>query len=574
MKDRLEPVFLMLVLAATAAIYARVAQFDFVSFDDDVYVYQHKLVTDGFSLAGLLGAFSTPYLGNWHPLTLWSHMLDVSLFGLRAGGHHLTSLFLHLINAFLVFTWCRRITARLGISLLVTLLFALHPLNVEPVVWVAQRKSLLSFTFGFSALIFYDEWIKTKRASFFSVAVVTFLMSLMSKATFITLPVLILLLDIWPYGRSRLWHSDRSSSRSGSTLKTLSFEKIPFFLLSTLIGLLTISLQHSAHAMEALQDLTLGQRVGHAGISLWLYLGKALYPTDLCAHYKHPSGWPVWVYLFSSGALILTAKVVWKVRKSHPWLLVGSLWFVISFIPMIGIVQVGSQSLADRYFYLPSIGLFLSLAVSLAHIADKGAKEFLGALGISIGVIVLFLGGLSWFQIENWRDSTAMYQQALRVDKENPLMHSNFGNVLRGKKLYAESLEHFKAALTLEPNYPEAKNNLGVTLMDMNRLAEAKTYFEEALRLSPSYSTAHSNLGYVLLRQGDKETAQNHFEEALTLNSRSDTAAIGLATVLQLKGNCKAAIDLYRQILVRQPNHATVQHNIKACERAVVELRD
>ena len=587
---RRDCVWICLGLAAAAiAVYWPVTHFEFVSFDDPVYVTGNEVVQTGLSLGTMGWAFTTLEAQFWHPLTWLSHMVDWQIYGLKAGGHHLTNLLLHLANTLLLFGVMQRMTGAVWRSGLLAALFALHPLHVESVAWVAERKDVLSTLFWMLALWAYGRYVELKvagcklqvgaqrrgntqygtrntssysrltcRPAFcYSVSLFFFALGLMAKPMLVTLPFVLLLVDYWPLRRFELTALDTQRA----TLMRLVREKVPFFVLTMVASVLAFQAQKNAGELLSMDQLPMGVRIGNALVSYVRYLGKALWPADLAVHYPHPGQWPVWSVV---GALLLLAGVTLVVilaRVQRPYLVVGWFWFVGTLVPVIGLVQVGGHAMADRYTYVPLIGIFILTVWGVAEaVATRRYGNWaLAALGAAA---VIGCMGCSRLQLEHWRNSLALFEHALAVAPNNALVRNNLGVTLLRMGKSAEAVDHFQEALRIKADYADAHFNLGIALFQLGQVPAAIEQYEEALRLKPGLADAHNNLGAVLFQQGKAAEAIGHYEQALRLKPRYAEAHYNLGNAIFRQGKVAEAIDHYQQAVQIKPNYADAHRNL------------
>jgi tetratricopeptide (TPR) repeat protein len=510
------PLALLAIWIATAAVYAQVTRFDFVDWDDPVYVTSNAQVQGGLSFAGAAWALTTREGSNWFPLTWLSHMLDVELFGDWAGGHHATNLLLHAVNTALLFALLLAATRERTASALVAALFALHPLRVEVVAWVSERKELLSTGFGLLSMLAYVSWTRRGGASRYAGVVPAFAAALAAKQMLVTLPFILLLLDYWPLARAR-------SSR-------LVLEKLPLFALSAAASIAVFTAQElvRSHAPE----LPLGLRLAHAAVAPFAYLALALWPSRLSVLYPHPYApelggdpWATSTVVASTAALIaITAAVV--AARRRPYLAVGWLWFVGTLVPVIGLVQVGPQGLADRYTYVPLIGPFIALA--------WGARDAVAALGagrpavriaasaLAVAVLVT-AGAVSHARARVWRDSESLYRASIAATPRNPALLYNLGLIQAQRGRVEDAVRSYEAALAIDPEHAAANVNLGNIRLRAREPDRAIEHYRAALRRDPQDLEALQNLGRVLAWRGDFAEAIEQFERAARLapgNSR------------------------------------------------------
>ena len=483
----------LLLGAATLAVFARAAVNGFVSFDDGLYVTANRHVLGGLSWAGLRWALTSFDASNWHPVTWLSHMIDVSLFGTDPAGHHAVNVGFHAANAVLVLILFERLTGSTGRSAAVAALFALHPLRVESVAWVSQRKDVLAVFFGLLALLAYVRAVRLRAARGFGMTALLFALGLMAKPTLVSLPLLMLLLDVWPLDRLRPRpRKGKDKGVAPITTRDLVVEKLPFFVLAAASSALTFAAQGSGGARAAF-PLPLAVRCDNAVVSVARYLVKTLAPLDLAVLYPHPGtpqGWK------TAGAALLLAGIsaacVFGARR-HPYLLFGWLWFVVALLPTVGLVQVGWQSMADRYTYLPSIGLAVLVVWGASEVALR-RPALKPAFAACLVVALAALSALTFRQIGAWKDSLTLWGAALSATRNNPTAELNYGGALLGGGRTDEALAHFQTARRLAPGAPEAAFGLGMAYESLGRSADARREYEEALRLRPGYTAARQRL--------------------------------------------------------------------------------
>lgn len=491
------------LLIVISVVYYRVGNHEFLNYDDNVYVTGNPLVTGGLNGENIIRAFTTIDASNWHPLTWISHMADVQLFGLNPRGHHLTSVVIHEISTIALLLLLFRLTGSLWQSAFVAALFALHPLHVESVAWVAERKDVLSGLFFFLTLLFYSEYATKRKTSLYLLTLFAFILGLMSKPMLVTMPLVMLLMDYWPLCRFMEKESGKGLSQlsaSGSSFMSLMKEKIPFFACSILSSVVTIIAQHSGGAMKTLRTMPLPLRIENALVAYVTYIGKALWPQDLAVLYPVPLSLPLWQVIGSSAFLLLISGVTFRARDRYPYLVVGWCWFLVTLIPVIGIVQVGVQSMADRYSYIPSTGLFIMAAWGIPDfVKDWKYRERI--LALSAGAIIIVSTLLTWPQIGYWRDNFSLYSHTLKVTTGNYVIHNNLGYALANNWAMDAAIKQFEAAIQIRPDYSDAHNNLGMALAFKGEPDRAIQELREALRIDPDNLNAYRNLGIVLEQQ-------------------------------------------------------------------------
>lgn len=513
------PLALIAIWIATAAVYAQVASFEFATWDDPVYVYANPHVLGGLSLDNAKWAATALEGSNWFPLTWLSHMLDVELFGDRAGWHHATNLLIHALDAALVFALLLAATRERLPSAFAAALFALHPLHVEVVAWVSERKELLSTGFGLASAIAYVAWTRRAGAVRYAAMVIAFACALASKQTFVTLPFVLLLLDVWPLRRIEIGSATgRGVLRS---LPRMILEKLPLFALAAAACVVTFVAQELSRALAA--DVPLPLRVAHVAVAYVRYVGKMLWPSQLSILYPHPFApelggepWPVAGVAAAWVALVVVTALLLRARR-QPYLAVGWLWFLGTLVPVIGLVQVGPQGLADRYTYVPSIGLFIALA--------WGARDAVGALGarspaVRIASWALALcalaaaGAASHARAQVWRDSESLYRASLAATPRNPVLLYNLGKIQAEHGQVEDAARSYGAALAIDPGNVSANVNLGNIRLHAGYPEEAIEHYRTALRRDPNDLEALQNLGRVLAWRGELAEAIEQFERA------------------------------------------------------------
>ena len=471
-------VLVLLLSVATLAVFAQVAGFDFLNYDDPLYVTANPHVQEGLTLAGVRWAFTTFAAANWHPLTWISLMLDQSIGGPGPRVFHLTNLILHLANTLLLFFFLDRITGRRRPSAVMAALFAIHPLHVESVAWIAERKDVLSTLFMLLALIAYAAFVERPGPVRRLAVVLLFALGLLAKPMLVTLPLLFLLLDAWPLRRKEPW-------------RHLVLEKAPLLAMSIATAGVTFVAQQHAETVGSLAGYPLGVRVANAVVATATYLGQAIWPTRLAVFYPHP-GATLASSTVAASAVVLAALTWWTihVRRSRPYLLFGWAWYLVTLAPVVGIVQVGWQARADRYTYITLIGIFLGV---VRAVSDRFAGRPALLRGLAAAALVV-LGIGAFVQAGYWRDSETLFRRALAVTDDNAVAHNNLGTALLRRRLVSEAEGHFAEAVRINPLFAEAHSNLGVALGRQGRTDEALVEFQRALDLQPDYPDARRNL--------------------------------------------------------------------------------
>lgn len=525
-------------------IYGRTANHPFIDFDDGEYVYENEVVRQGLSWNGIIWAFSTFWSANWHPITWLSHMADVQMFGLDAGWHHLTNVALHGLNAVLLLLVLSSMTHAPWRSALVAALFAVHPQHVESVAWVAERKDVLSTCLWLLTMAVYVNFVRNRSIGRYFLLMLTYSVGLMSKPMLVTLPLVLLLLDYWPL--QRLGPTSGVADWSDIVARVLELirEKVPLGVLALTSSAITYFAQHSWEATASLNAIPLDERMSNALVSVVVYVAKTIYPVSLAIFYPHPSSLGASVsavkVVGAGGVLsILTAlsMLQWKIR---PWITVGWLWFLITLFPVIGIVQIGSQAMADRYTYVPHIGLFMLLAWSIPATVG-GSRLWKIVVSALCGWLLLGLSAMTWAQVGYWRDGVTLYTHAIGVTEKNWLAWNNLGMQHLNAGRFDTALECFSEAARIKPNYADGWYNAGVALDRLGQTARAIERYETSLRLEPRNADGWTNLGLARQKIGDYASAITAYVSALELRPDDSLALYNLAVAHAAQGDLASA---------------------------------
>ncbi len=569
LNDRWWVLGVCLFLAAIIwAVFGQTLHHEFVNYDDPGYVYDNPAVTRGLTLQGIEWAFTHSVRANWHPLTMLSHMLDCRFYGLNAGGHHLTSLLLHTATAVLLFLVLRRMTGFLWRSAFVAAVFAIHPLRVESVAWVSERKDVLSGLFFMLTVGAYGRYVEKSKVQdprskvFYGLALVFFALGLMSKPMLVTLPFVLLLLDYWPLNRLRAEAATEPVFRlAGRRVpRRLVFEKLPLLGLAGASGVATIYAQ--TDALTSFEKFSLSLRVGNALISYVAYLGQMFWPSGLAVLYPIiASGVGISKVVLSLVLLASISAGVFILCRRHPYFLTGWLWYLIMLAPVIGLVQVGAQARADRYTYLPQIGLYLMLTWAAGELWG-GWRYRRMVLGGGATVILMALIFCAHAQTSYWRNSESLWTHTLTCTPDNAITHYNLGNALLQMGSVDEAIVQYQKALQIKPDYADAHNNLGNVLFLKGKMDEAITQYQKALQIKPDYAIAHNNLGIALNKTSHVDEAITHFQKALQIKPDFAEAHGNFGDALLQKGNVDEAITQYQKALQITPDDADVLNNL------------
>lgn len=561
---RSEVLICLFLVTATLVVYLQVRNHSFVVYDDGMYVTDNRHVKKGLSIENFIWAFSNSDAANWHPLTWLSHMLDIELYGMNPGQHHLTNVLFHIFNTLLLFFVLKRMTGKLWQSGFVAALFALHPLHVESVAWISERKDVLSTFFWLLSMWGYARYVEHQVVNRYLLVLFFFIMGLMAKSMLVTLPFVLLLLDYWPLRRFQFGHSgdDITNSQKRSPVFLLVREKIPFFVLSIVVSIVTLFAQQSGSAIGSLEKFPFTVRIANAFVSYVIYIIKMIWPTHLAAFYPYHGKLPWWQVAGACVLLVFISYQSIRLAKQKPWFAVGWLWYVGTLIPVIGLVQVGFQAMADRYTYVPLIGLFLIVAWGISELMEGFRHKSLILITI-IPLLFSIMMIVTWVQVGYWNNSTTLFKHALNVTKNNYMAHNAFGNALTMEGKVDEAVFHYSEALRIKPFYAKAHYNKGHALATLGRQEEAIDHFKRALQIKYDYAEAHDYLGYVLTRQGKEEEAIDHFRKAIQIKPDYAEAHNYLGHVLAKQGKYKEAIDHFHKALEIEPNYTQALINLK-----------
>jgi tetratricopeptide (TPR) repeat protein len=555
-----------LVLAVVVVwLYAPVRDFGFVTFDDPEYVAKNPHLREGLSWAGVRWAFTTSYAANWHPLTWLSHMLDTSLYRDWAGGHHLTSVALHAASAGLLLIALVALTGAPWESTLAAAAFALHPLRVESVAWVSERKDVLATLAWVAAMLAYARWVERRSPTRYGLVLAAFALGLLAKPMVVTLPFALLLLDVWPLDRVR---------REG--WRTLVLEKVPLLVMSAAAAVITFRVQSSVGAVASLEHQPLPERLANAVLAYVAYLWKLLWPARLAAFYPQASSYPPAEVAAALAVLAVVTAVALREWRRRPYVLVGWLWYLGTLVPVIGVVRAGDQAMADRFTYIPSIGLVVAGAWLAGEAARRSTRAWWTAT-TAAAVLLAAWSAATATQLRTWHDSRALYVHALAVTTGNHLADGNLGLLLLEEGKVEDAMVHFRAAVEARPASPKAHVNLGVGLATLGRHAEALREYETAVRLDPRLPVAHYNLGLELSEHGRVEDAASHYETAIRLDPDYAPPHVNLGLVHANAGRFDEAIAHYRRAIALDPQLPAAYNNLAvALERtgAIAEAVD
>ena len=524
------------LVAIVWLVFGQTLRHDFVNYDDDVYVYDNPRVMNGITASGLESAFTRSHGYNWHPLTTISHMLDCQIYGAKAGGHHFTNVALHSIAVLLLFLVFRQMTGTLWRSAFVAALFAIHPLHVESVAWIAERKDVLSAVFFMLTLGAYARYARKPTTMRYVTMSVLFACGLMSKPMLVTLPFVLLLLDYWPLGRFNVpATSDRNTKRTSwwyrqPIVTRLILEKLPLFALAAASSITTILVQR--HGITSFERLSLSLRISNALVSYITYIFQMIWPSHLAVFYPYPAGsLSTWVSALAIAVLAVITLAAWFLRKACPYFITGWFWYLGMLVPVIGLFQVGLQGHADRYSYLPHIGLYVVVTWAFSDLTARWSHRS-AISGVIAAAVIIVLSFSAWKQTSYWKDSETLWTRALAVTSRNDIAHHELGVALSQRGQLQEAIANFRDAIAIRPNNAKAHASLATALMKEGNADEAFSHWQESLRLEPGNVNARDNLGVALALQGRAHEAVAQWEQSLKYDSDDGSAQNKLAWVL------------------------------------------
>ena len=550
------------LLILTALVYGQTRHFDFINYDDPVEVSQNQHARSGITADSLKWAVTSIEAAYWMPLTRVSHLIDSSIFGMWAGGHHLANLFYHYLATLLLFVFLYQGTRSRWPSAFVAAVFALHPLHVESVAWISERKDVLSAVFWFLTCWLYIRYVERPALSRYLLVFCSLILGLLSKPMVVSLPFVLLLLDLWPLRRLDLTNFNARELLT-SVLK-LAREKIPFFIAVLAAAVVTYVAQKHEGAVGDIGAVSLGARLQNALVSYLIYLVQSFWPTRLAVFYPYPETVPIWQLLVAISVIVSITVVVCKWGFRSPYLITGWCWYLGTLVPVIGFVQVGAQAHADRYMYLPMVGILIMLAWSIEDVVLRWPRMRLFAATAAV-IVCACLAITSAIQLSYWRNSESLFEHALLVTKDNYMAQANLGSYLvETHQRLPEAVDHLKAAVQIRPEFVEAHTSLGAALSEIGAVPEAVSQLRTAIGLRPDFAPAHNDLGNALTKTiGRSDEAVAEFQKALQLKPEYAEAHNNLGTALsKLPGKLPQAIQEYRAALSRQPDYAEAHNNL------------
>lgn len=583
MNDKYKYFILIFLTVASFIAFGRIIGNDFVNYDDNRLITENSYIQSGFTTESIKWAFTNSSLEYWHPLTWLSIILNWSIFGDNASGHHFVNLLLHIGSVLFLFLFLNKATKNLWPSAFAAAFFALHPLRVESVAWAAEHKDVLSMFFGAATLYAYASYVEKPRMSKYFNCLILFVLSLMSKPMLVTLPCIMLLLDYWPLER---WQKRSapvnipaaSDRKNGGKNKrpdagpmkeqknvflpgimsfpggNLLWEKVPFFLLSIVLGIMIIVQLRADQYLSSLQHIQFSDRIVTALVSYVAYLVKTLWPANLAVFYPYEYSLPLWKVVGSAAVLLLISVAAACMVKRAPFLLIGWLWYLGALFPVSGLLQTGAQSMADRYSYLPAIGIAVMLAWGVRYLLTK-KKSRKKVLFSAAGIVLTVLTILTWRQCGHWKNSISLFGHALQVTTNNYLAHDSLGVALDAEGRHQEALEHYKEAISINPDYAHAYYNLAGAMIDQKNFEEAEKYLRKTIALNPRFANAHNKLGIILEMYHKKYgEAIYHYEEELKLQPNNYGVHYNIGIALAQTGRREEAIEHFRTATRLNPN--------------------
>ena len=572
-------------------LYIDVINYDFVNYDDDTYILNNINIHNGLTLKSIKWAFTNFYVSNWHPVTWLSHMLDIQLFGLKPGWHHFTNLLIHIINTICLFLILYKMTNEIWKCAFVAIIFGIHPLHVESVAWISERKDVLCVLWAFISIIFYVEYIKQKNINYYFFSLFFYVISLMSKAMMVTLPLVLLIFDFWPLMRIE----QNNIFSIFFERKQIIIEKIPFFIFSFIVSIITFFAQYQGGAINLNKTLTFIDKINNAFISYIIYVSKTIWPLNLSVLYPHYiENIHIWKIVTCILLFITVFILVIKNYKKHSYLFAGFFIFIITLIPVIGIVQIGYQAFADRYMYFPILGLLIIITWGFTDLLKdykfkKSVYILTSLLLISIYAFICF------FQIKTWKNSETLFENALNISDKHYVIHLNYGQALDNAGKIKQAIFHYKEAYKINDNYKIASNiahaycdindfvnsekyykialkknyeseyshnNFALMLAKNKRYQEAVFHFIEAIKFKNDFIEAHNNLADIYKKLGNIEKAKNQLEICLNIDPLDEFANQILGNILLDENNYTKALDCYLKVIQRNSNNEKAYNNI------------
>ena len=548
----------LILTAEVFWVFGRAVSYDFLAYDDYIYVVDNPHIKDGLTIEAVKWAFTTTYANFWHPVTWFSYMLDVDIFGTAPFGFHFTNIILHYLNSLLLFAVLYRMTRALWPCLAVALLFGIHPLHVESVAWVSERKDVLSAFFMILAMGAYAAYVRTPSWVRYGAVTFFFILGLMAKPMLVTLPFVFLLLDYWPLNRTKL---NPCETTEALPFLFLVKEKLPFLALAVGFSILTVVAQKKGGALASVDEIDFALRIKNASVSYFLYLKNTVFPSNLSIFYPYPETVSPWFAGGTAAFILIVSMGILYIHRGFPWLVTGWFWYLGTLIPVIGLVQVGDFSMADRFTYIPLVGIFIMCSWSAQKVwADRPAlRKWIVPFSV---ITVFILGAAAYRQVGHFKNSRALFGQAVLVNPDNWLALHNLGITYNQMEKPQEAIECFKKALLKKPVFVEALNNLAGTLVKTGRTQEALVYYYKAIEVMPGFSGTYYNLAVALETSDRLEEAKENYEMALRINPKDAEALNNLGVLQDRSGRTKEGMKNIKKALEIKPGYAEAHYNI------------
>jgi tetratricopeptide (TPR) repeat protein len=560
-------IIILLLIALTLAVYWQVQNFEFINYDDNLYVTQNYLTQSGLTGRGIIRAFTDTQTGNWHPLTMLSHILDWELFGNKAGGHHWTNVIIHIFNVILLFFLINTMTGALWRSAFVAVLFAIHPMNVESVAWIAERKNVLSTFFWILTMLCYVWYARHPCWTRYLIIFVCFFFGLMCKSMLVTLPFVLLLIDFWPLNRLKISDQNEQCLTNVRIKKAdLSFllvEKIPLFMMSALFAWITMNAQKAVNAFSNPEVLPLYKRLANAIVAYCLYIKKLFWPTDLSIFYPFDFI-PFWKLFLAASFLIFFTILALRFWKKYPCMIVGWFWYLGTMIPVIGLVQVGRHSMADRYVYVPFIGLFIMLAFAIPRLLSNYPRIRIYVCSAMM-IFIMIMTGASFVRTGLWQNTRILFEDAIRINPRNYFAYNLLGLEEANAGRYEKALQYYNISLKMNPNNDQAYNNAGNVFLILGKYPYAYNYYRKAILINDKQALAYYNLGVLMAVNNKNDQAVFLFKKTLSITPQYLDAYISLGITLLKMGNIDEAIYYFHRVLSIDASNVAAKRGLKEC---------
>jgi Tfp pilus assembly protein PilF len=553
----------MFLLLSVILVYCQVSHHQFINFDDEDYVYKNPYVMQGFSASSIYWSLTTMHSSNWHPLTWMSHILDVQLFGMNPAGHHLMNVAFHAANSILLFLVFCRLSGALWRSFVLAALFALHPLHVESVAWIAERKDVLSTFFGFLTIYFYSGYVKQRNFKSYLSVQISLVLSLLAKPMLVTLPIILLLIDYWPLERfiKSTGTCDLNNDSARLPFVRLLQEKLPLFILVSISSIVTLYAQYMGGSVSSFIESSLSQRIANALVVYIKYLGKTFWPIDLALVYDFPETLPLWQPIASGIILVLITLIAVMGRKQRPYLYIGWFWYLFTLVPVIGIVRIGAQAMADRYTYVPLVGIFIIVVWGFVDITSELINRSLIRIATAF-IILLLCSIITWRQISLWTDNFTLYNHTLSITRNNWVIQNNIGVALFDAERLEEALYHFEEAIKINPYYIDGYLNMESCLSKMGRTDKSIVILRNAIELGVQEASIYTRLAHNLLKKEQTGAAIELLRKAININPSKIEIYCELGFLYGAQGMTEEAVEVFKKGVVVDSGNIDCRYNL------------